>query len=145
MSYGGAIFSRGDVTLVNVNIVGNNAGNGEGGGGGGIYTVCGSGMLTVRDSMFKDNTALHGGAILSHHHAGITDVRNSIFIDNSAISGGGVYAPLGEVWISNSEISSNVATVRGGGVFRVAGEVTSTESAVLANTAPTDPDEGGYN
>jgi predicted outer membrane repeat protein len=94
--WGGAIINAGTLTVIGTIFFQN-----EGGTGGAIYSsgssgfFAGSGVLTIRDSVFLENRAIgfrpffdgHGGGI--HNHGGTVDIVNTLISQNSASHGGG--------------------------------------------------------
>ena len=122
--FGGAIFNGGtsdasavvDKTIFNKNKAGQF--------GGGIYTNVETTTLTVKNSIFYQNTAVVGGGI-ARVNARFTISRTS-FVENEATTGGGVYltylpnnVPSGPYTrIENVTFSGNKATSnQGGGVY----------------------------
>jgi len=59
---GGGINNQGNLTISNVNVISNSAGNGATGEGGGIYNGSGA-TLSVTYTTFANNDGIHGGAL----------------------------------------------------------------------------------
>jgi hypothetical protein len=108
---GGAIRSRGTLTINHSTISENSAGND----GGGIYN---NNSLTISDSTIANNNALDdGGALISESSSATALIHNSTIADNMAgDSGGGIYGDAGTITISQSTISGNHAMDSGGGI-----------------------------
>ena len=94
---GGGIFSSGDLTVANCNIVGNTAT----GDGGGIYSFY---TLTVVNSAFSGNAA--GGSGGGIYGNGTLTVTNGTFSGNAAGSGGGIRS-TGSLTLHNSVLWRN--------------------------------------
>ena len=76
--------------------------------------ICSSGSLTVNESSFSGNSAVHGGAILSI--SGRLTISGGSFSGNSAAtSGGAIYSEVGAT-ISESSFSDNSADY-GGAIY----------------------------
>jgi hypothetical protein len=115
---GGAIFTRGSLTVSNSTLAGNSAAGNSTipGSGGGIYAYGGS--LTVSNSTLVGNSAPTGGGILAYD-ASVT-VSNSTLAGNTAGGAGGIYAYGGSLTVSNSTLVGNSATTGvGGGILAV--------------------------
>jgi predicted outer membrane repeat protein len=96
-------------------------------------------VTTVRDCVFIGNSAELGGAIYSSaSYGGMLDVRGSTFRLNSASdSGGAIFNNAGTATIQASTFSGNSAGSKGGGVFNAAtGTLVVKDSTVLMNVAP---------
>ena len=111
-------------------------GNGNAGvnnNGGGIRNR--QGVLTLRNSTVRENTAFWGGGI---ENIGVLTIVNSEIIGNTAAGwqgGGGIYNTA-TVTISNSTVSGNNASAgHGGGITNLSGRATLTNSTVSGNTA----------
>jgi CSLREA domain-containing protein len=154
-SKGGAILSRGNVTLTDCIIRDNtasyqggaiyNAGLGvlmlsgsviadgiSGPEGGGIYNASGA-TLTVSHSIVNGSIADSGGGIFSE---GMTTVTYSTVSDNhAAYGGGGIYNYTGTINVDHSTISGNSATGSlGGGIF-VDASANISQSTISGNSA----------
>ncbi len=107
-----------------------------GGRGGGIYSLE---NLTVDDSTLTGNQANFGGGIYVHRYASLT-VNNSFIAGNLAGDGGGIHA-IGELTITSSRITGNLAERGvlvgdgiGGGIY-AAGTTDINRTSINANTA----------
>ncbi|MBK8024193.1 MAG: CSLREA domain-containing protein [Chloroflexi bacterium] len=132
---GGGVVSRGQLTLVEVAIRGNEATN-----GGGLYVdnVPGSSAAVV-DSTFSGNEGV-GGAIYA---IGPIYVYNSTIANNMSPGDGGAALMNSNSDFVHTTFSGNSAVGSGGGV-RVTGGVVSFVSSILSgNTAATGPDVSG--
>ncbi len=104
--------------------------------GGGILNV---GTLTVRDSVFHNNTAESGGAIASGTGNGRLIVDRVTIRDNSSGAGGGLFLadPGSEATITNSTISDNDASIYSGGIhIQSEADATLTNVTISGNTSP---------
>lgn len=119
--WGGAIFGTGTQITVNGCTFINNSANGSTEGGGAINNYSSSsytGVLTVNNSTFFNNTATYlGGAIYSHNYSTI-NVTDSTLTGNSAVDGGAIYVNTSsQLTVTNSTITANSATDTGGGIY----------------------------
>ena len=116
-----------NVTLVGLTYANSKGNNGYG-------AVVNNGNLTVRDSVFVNNSATNGGAIYS---VGALTVEESEFVNNTAQSGGAIYYNLvnGEFNVIDSIFIDNKATQRGGAIFVGYGLPTVEGSEFYNNTA----------
>ncbi|MFT3981587.1 MAG: gliding motility-associated C-terminal domain-containing protein [Ferruginibacter sp.] len=142
---GGGIYNRSVLTLLNSTVRQNNAAADAGG----IYNVQasftmdssfvqnnsatgatnnngGGGMknsnaqnITIRNTIFTNNSAIMDGGAINTQIAVSVDIRKSVFTGNSAgDDGAGIYNNRTDNFsISNSVIASNIATDLGGGVY----------------------------
>jgi CSLREA domain-containing protein len=127
---GGGINSGATLTLINVTIDDNRAGDGAAGGqGGGIYSY---GTLTIQNSVISNNRAGDGLG------TGTNGVNGG--------DGGGIYAWYGGLTITNSSINNNTAGTaeaikpggaggRGGGIFIFSDTSVITGSTISGNHA----------
>ncbi len=132
---GGGIFSRGTLTVNNSTIRNNTASDmGLGSSGGGIFT---RGTATITNSTISNNQATdigggsEAGGIFSRD---MITVHNSTISGNSATSGGGIFVrDTGD--LVNVTITNNSAT-DGGGIYDNGGSVINCRNAIIAgNTA----------
>jgi hypothetical protein len=133
------------VTLAAVTIAnGNNPGS-----GGGIYVQYNS--LTIVNCVISGNSAPAGaGGGIAGSFSSAVNISNSTISGNSAAYGGGIYIVgstssfygPGSLTMTNSTISSNVATSRGGGLCNMGSSVI-TSSTISANVANMDAAGGG--
>jgi hypothetical protein len=137
VNYGGGIGNRagGTLTLLNVTVSGNDAGQA----GGGVSNI--GGTVTVENSTIAGNTAFQfGGGLYNWWRL---TVRNSAVTGNSTNTrlalpsrslGGGIYNhPSAQLTLTTSTLSDNTAIV-GGGIAND-GTATVTSSTVAGNTA----------
>ena len=113
LNYGGAIYNRGNLTVLNCTFTNNTARV-----GGAIYS---RGNLVVSNSNFDQNSAYLGGAIYSHFGGTLT-VTNSKFMNNTATKHGGAIFNLngddsGSNRVDNCEFTGNTATSMGGAIY----------------------------
>jgi len=133
--FGGGVFSRGQLTVVDCEFSDNNAVLH----GGGLDVIEGTADVTTSD--FTDNSAAEGGGIHVHVNTEFF-LRMSTVDNNEATSGGGIAfqsaaAPFGgdhRIW--RSTISNNVA-IDGGGLHIAQGTVELSASTVSNNDAET--------
>ncbi|MFO7540285.1 MAG: PKD domain-containing protein [Chloroflexota bacterium] len=120
---GAGIRSFGDLTLMRVRLLYNQAEDG----GGGVYADEG---LTVIEGYFENNTSLvFGGGV--HANSWLV-LENSDFISNTANAGGGVYSQEA-VSITGGQFERNNSGDKGGGLYAMdASSLTGT--AFLSNT-----------
>ena len=157
---GGAIDSRGDLTLIKTTIAGNRAGND----GAGISH--GGTSLTIRDSTISGNRAGtdptsgdSDGAGL-YYTGGVGSIRNSTISGNvgphSSGDGAAIYAAgASTIDILNTTIAFNEAGDSGGGIYVVGGSAVGLTNTIVArnsalggfgtNCAGTAPVSGGHN
>jgi hypothetical protein len=129
---GGALYSdaRGSLflTLTNVEITGNTAGDE----GGGLYLS--DTYTTINNSTITANTALYDGGGIQFENGSMTIVDSTIS-GNSAKSGGGLYGYNGSLTISNSTITANTVSGDGGGINFEDGPFAVVDSTITGNTA----------
>ncbi|MDX1998744.1 MAG: choice-of-anchor Q domain-containing protein [Thermoanaerobaculia bacterium] len=139
---GGAIYiddTGGPVLIQRTQITGNSAA----GNGGGVYLYDTDTPVTIEDSTISGNTAtLDGGGIYSYDTdaTGTITVRRTTVSGNNGTRGGGIYlyGPDTDVFIENSTISGNQASLNGGGVylyFVYAPTVNLDHTTIASNTA----------
>jgi len=140
MGNGGGVFNRGVLTLNNVTVSGNRAGDPTNGGGtgAGIWNYI-NGTLTLNDSTVSGNTVLgnssynpsRGGGIANY---GVLTLNNSTVSGNSASegAGGGISNTLttSTLTLNNSTISNNSAT----GVVGIGGGIDNHGTLNISNT-----------
>lgn len=107
--------------------------------GGGIYHLYeDSGLSTIRNSTFSNNSAnttssSSGGGIYNGNDAELA-IANSTFYGNSAVYGGGIYNNNASLTVANSTFYGNSATTSGGGVSKYFGTVTLGNTILANNT-----------
>jgi hypothetical protein len=138
-TYGGGIYSVGNLTLSRSTVTGNTAGFWEnvyvngGGYGGGIYSL---GSLTIAESSIRGNTSIaawtvwgpepfvaHGGigGGISHVLGAATITRSEVSNNHAGWQGGGISHYFGSLSVTESTISGNLADFQGGGIYSTSG------------------------
>ena len=138
---GGAIDTYGTLNVSNSEFVDNTvSGVGLGNGGAIRYNNGASGEITF--SLFQDNHAEHGGALANF--GGDVTVKQSLFYNNSVISGGGaIYnTASSELDLINVTLSGNTALRDGGGMVN-AGTANLNNATITLNTADLDANNNG--
>lgn len=125
---------------------------------GGAIRVESSASLAVSNSVFRENEAQSGGAILNRgrlqvqHTAfvknaadydggaidnigGLIELEDSAFSNNSARSGGAIHDREGDIRARGTRFSENAAESQGGAVYSYRAVVTIDESAFVKNRA----------
>jgi Ricin-type beta-trefoil lectin domain len=134
---GGAIFSRGSLTVTRATFSGNSSPAATGTSGGAINS---SGSLTVSLSTFTGNTAQEGGGIFDQSTTGAGTVTDSTFTGNTAtiFGGGALVTADGATNLTHDTFSRNIATgSAGGGAIDNDATVNVTDSTFTGNTAGT--------
>ena len=139
---GGGIEDAGGMTTVmDADVMDNDAGTSPGNGGG-LHT--GGGDVSVSGGTFSGNTAVEGGGLWS---SGSLTVDGTVIEDNEALSdadeafegGGGLFNQAGTMMVTDATISGNTATGpggSGGGLFNNGdGNTTVMNSAFVENTS----------
>lgn len=155
---GGAIYSQGQLSLIDTIVEYNQAGHG----GAGIFSNNGS-QLYIQDSILRMNIANgdflngYGGALQNRSNPAVID--NTLIYSNTAHTGGGIinYGPLtithstlqenytrgsggaiqnhNPLWLINTTVSNNKAAEGGGGIFHSQGSLMLAHTTVVSNTA----------
>ena len=109
--------------------------------GGGLYSN--SSHTTIRNCLFKGNTAVEGGAAFLYDSEPIVDA--CAFEDNTAELGGAVFVLNGTASLLNVRIENNTAWSRGGGVYfqSVFGDCEPTLDGVAIRGNRSNADGGG--
>jgi uncharacterized repeat protein (TIGR01451 family) len=114
-TFGGAIYNRDEMTLIDCTITGNATGSFHlynytfPGSGGAIYNF---GDLTINETSITGNTTIgDGGAIAGD---GSVSISESSISGNSALGGGGIESFSGEISLIGTSVSDNHATYGGG-------------------------------
>jgi hypothetical protein len=125
--WGGAISSRGTLTLSSARVSGNSAQS-----GGGIFQD--GGVLTLVNSTVTGNAAVSsGGGIFQS--GGVMTVTGSTISNNTAGEvGGGIYS-TGSVILTMTTLSENTSSGGGAGAFNLSGTLTMTDTLVAENVA----------
>lgn len=107
-SNGGAIFNRGTMSISSSTFKENDA-QGRFGWGGAILNTQ-DGALTVINTTFNHNTAGHSGGAIRNDVKGKTTIQFSTFVENNTgVWGGALYVEGGELNVSSSLFSRNLA------------------------------------
>ena len=101
--------------------------NGRGGGG-----ILNEGELTLTDSIVRDNAVANGlgGGIYSNATKPLR-IFDSVIAGNQADNGGGIYIREGDVFVTNTTVSSNQSGADGGGIRHEGGETVRIEKSVI--------------
>ena len=135
-TYGGAIYSYGEVVATEVNFLKNSANLG------GAYYAS-NGGATVDSCFFSGNLAnVNGGAIYLPSDT-VGSISGTVFEENNANRGGAVYVSGGKLTVSGSEFNINTVTrpetggetARGGAIFTQSGNVNVTDTKFNGNKA----------
>ena len=111
---GAVVFRQGSGEISDSNFTKNNATSA----GGAIYGDYRADALTIKTSVFDENTAKSGGALYADSTmATLNAVR---FNNNVAERGGAVYVSSGKSSITNSNFFGNNATIEGGAIYVLA-------------------------
>ncbi len=129
----GTTLTLSNVTLNANHAVGNNGGSD--GDGGGLDNQAG-GNVTINNSLFLSNTAVNGTA--SSDSSGLLANPSSTTFDGD---GGGIFQSLGNLTVTNSQFTANIASVDGGGILFLG--QTLTISGVTFNNNQASSDAGG--
>lgn len=114
---GGAIYSEGNLNIVNSTFTNNVAQTTDGENiGGAIYI--GSNAI-ISNSTFTNNSAKNGGAIaINAYNSSKVTISNNKFTSNTASDGGAIYSSQSKLTtIANNEFENNKATVGGGAIY----------------------------
>jgi hypothetical protein len=108
-SDGGGIINYGTINISNSQFIENV--------GGALHNYY-TGVMTIEDSIFRDNDGEFGGAILSYH---TLNIINSVFISNHASSAGGAISAINDstLTIDQSIFTDNTADSGGGAIFNL--------------------------
>ena len=105
------------------------------GNGGGVSA--GSGLITISQSVFKNNTAQNGGAI--RLLSGKLNLTVSYFTNNTAsVQGGAIYVSGDSIQLNETSFINNTAVLMGGGALYCAGNYANVllfKSTFLNNSA----------
>lgn len=132
--HGGALYLDSNITL---EIKGSRfKSNSAGGSGGAIYFASGSGGpdVTIESSEFDGNSADEGGALFISDPDADTTIRNSLFKNNSAVDDGGAIDDRGAMNIYRSVLHNNSASDSGGAIISVR-SLTLENSTLFNNTS----------
>jgi hypothetical protein len=137
VSGGGAVFSRGPLTVTSTTFSGNASPAATGTSGGAINS---SGPLTVSLSTFTGNTAQEGGGIFNQSTSSAATVTDTTFSGNTAtiFGGGGIVSVQGTTNVTRDTFAGNNATgAAGGGAIDNDATVNITNSTFNGNTGGT--------
>lgn len=132
---GGGIFNQGNLTLSGVTIRNNTAvSNPNFGEGGGLYN---SGSLNVTNSTFSQNSAEYGGGL--ENAGGTVTLTDVLLEDNTATAifdgvGGGLENSSGSVALTRVTVANNTANFVGGGIQNL-GQMVISDSLISGNVA----------
>ena len=148
LSGGGVRHVGGNLVLNGVVLSNNRAGIGAG------LDHSSTGTLGLFNSTVSGNAAIQGaGGIFTDPQSGLATLVNCTFANNSAPSDAAI-GSFGNLTLRSSTIAGNSATNDGGGIGRRGGSFTVVNTIVALNTAPSAPDvlstngaftSGGYN
>ena len=128
---GGAIYSSGELTVMNSTLSGNSAGS-----GGGVYSDS-DGTLMVVSSTLSGNSAGSGGGLRIIGDDTSTVVNSVISGNSVGEHGGGIYnSGDGALIVTNSTVSGNWADERGGGIQNSNSTLILRNTIVALNNAP---------
>lgn len=158
---GGAILNYGDLALNNV-VVQQNASDAD---GGGLAAL--EGIVDIRDSVFRGNTADSGGALYTnagtylsvqrstidgnsasgfgggvHVRSDTANFYKSTISNNAGNSGGGLFARNTSLRLQNVTVSGNTASI-GGGFAQVGGTAFLVHATITDNGIPNTIDSSG--
>jgi hypothetical protein len=116
--YGGAILSRGNLTLTSCTLQSNQATTAGGWGYGGAIRVH-SGTLDVSGCTFTDNSAKYGGAIDLWGATSVTISDSTISLNYASDKGGAIYGLTwdGALTLDDVDMAGNIAVNAGGGIY----------------------------
>ncbi|HEY6472703.1 MAG TPA: hypothetical protein VIY26_07410 [Acidimicrobiales bacterium] len=121
------VSKQGDVTLKDLTISGADSGTGG--------AVENSGRLTLNDVTLTRNKSFNAGGALANEAGGTLLVNDSRLEQNRAGAGGGAISSFeGNLFVSHTSITGNVAQVAGG-VLTQGGSVSLTDSTIEGNSA----------
>jgi len=130
---GGAIYSRGTLTIADSYFVENYASND----GGGIYDYYGD--TTISGSTFDANDADNDGGALHNYGENMTITNSTISGNSSGSYGGGIYNFYGVLMLSNSTLAENGAISGGAGIANMGTSSTiNMSNSILAGTGITE-------
>ncbi|MGH3283495.1 MAG: ricin-type beta-trefoil lectin domain protein [Streptosporangiaceae bacterium] len=137
VSGGGAVFSRGPLSVTSTTFSGNSAPSATGTSGGAINN---SGPLTVSLSTFTGNSGQEGGGIFNQSTSAAATITDSTFSGNTATTfgGGAIVSADGTTNVARDTFSGNNATgAAGGGAIDNDATVDVTNSTFNGNTGGT--------
>ncbi|MDZ4782820.1 MAG: choice-of-anchor Q domain-containing protein [Planctomycetia bacterium] len=140
---GGAIHARSTLSVTNSIFRSNRAA--KRGGAIAIELDNASDKVTIKDSLFEDNSVdLELGGAVSQSGGKLTIEGSTLYKNSAGKRGGGLAVTEGSATIINSTISTNTSRESGGGIYVVAGaSAIVSSSTIYANTARGDTAGGG--
>ena len=128
---GGAIFSSGRTSLINISDT-SFAGNSASGSGGAVNS---GGSLNIENSAFNNNvsSSMYGGAI---HSSGKALIKGTSFSENKASEGGAIYTAgdASSLTVVNSSFTGNSTTINDYGWYEFGGAINSTGSLNISGS-----------
>lgn len=101
--------------------------------GGAIIIQSSGGVLTVKNSTLRQNTANYGGAIFNKE--GVLVVVDTTIEDNvTQVAGAGIYQAGGSLTMFDSVVAENSAELYGAGVYGTGATVVISQTQLLSNT-----------
>ncbi|MBN2007029.1 MAG: right-handed parallel beta-helix repeat-containing protein [Anaerolineae bacterium] len=145
---GGGLYLENSVTLLEDNVIYNNAASWSGdlGAGGGLYIN--GGQARLADNTITYNRAVYltgppntatvgfGGGVYVSYTTAFSSSNNTVAYNQAATDGGGMYLNSltgGLLWYD--QLTHNSAAVNGGGVYAITTTLTSAGSTFFSNTA----------
>ena len=98
---GGAIFNKGNMTVVGSSFANNNVVDGFGG------AIKNNGQMTIENSVFEDNIAYSNGAVSTSGKTGSTKISGVTFKDNSALADGGALGLYLDATVTDTVFEDN--------------------------------------
>ncbi|MEW5744162.1 MAG: thrombospondin type 3 repeat-containing protein [Nitrospirota bacterium] len=136
-----SLVDNGTSPLVDIAVEGVTLQNGNSSSAGGLQIVSGSGILRIKSTIIRNNTAQNHGGLFASTRGGIR-LTNSVISGNRAFQSGGgatLSSTQGSITVVNNTITRNTASALGGGIALVlAGETASADvynSIVWGNSA----------
>jgi predicted outer membrane repeat protein len=105
--------------------------------GGAIHSTLANSGFTLRNSLFKANTASYGGSLyFGNDHIGI-NISSNVVLASIAEYGAGIYFDefSSQVSLVGNTLANNVATKEGGAIYALASDLSMLDCYVLNNTA----------
>ncbi len=127
---GGGIINSGSLSLMNLNVIFNNANRF----GGGIFN---NGSLILTNSTVSNNFAGSSGGICNcQNNSATTTITNSTISDNGAqASAGGIFNQFGTTTLTNATVSNNRANSNAGGFLVFPGSTVIAQNTIIADNS----------
>lgn len=135
---GGVLWNDGGTAKIKGSNLSNNKATGDGGAGGAIGNKAGT--VTIISSILNNNTGNEGGAVWTEFADSTTNISKSTLDGNHGRNGAGI-ENFGDMTITLSTISNNIASNQGGGIMH-GGSLEIQKSTISGNQAVTG---GGLN